>query len=75
MQQLTVEHLSSKAASDLMGAVPEKIRSALVAYAAEIDYPIEAVVEMALASFLDEDAMNFQDCRPLAAMGMERKVG
>jgi hypothetical protein len=75
MQQLTVEHLSSKAASDLMGAVPEKIRSALVAYAAEIDYPIEAVVEMALASFLDEDAMSFQDCRPLAAMAMERKVG
>jgi hypothetical protein len=75
MQQLTVEHLSSKAASDLMGSVPEKIRSALVAYAAEIDYPIEAVVEMALASFLDEDAMNFQDCRPLAAMGMEKKIG
>jgi hypothetical protein len=30
---------------------------------------------MALASFLDEDAMNFQDCRPLAAMGMEQKAG
>jgi hypothetical protein len=57
-----------------MSSVPEKIRLALVAYAAEIDYPIEAVLEMALASFLDEDAMNFQDCRPLAAIGMEREV-
>jgi hypothetical protein len=53
-----------------------------VAYAVEIDYPmtsgrsqtIEAVVEIALASFLDEDAMSFQDCRPLAAMGMEQKA-
>jgi hypothetical protein len=39
MQQ-TVEHLSSQAASDLMGSAPERIRSALMAYAAEIDYPI-----------------------------------
>jgi hypothetical protein len=24
---------------------------------------------------LDEDAVNFQDCRPLAAMGMARQAG
>jgi hypothetical protein len=46
----------------------------LQTYAAETDYPIEAVVEMAIASFLDEDAVNFQDCRPLAAMGMAQKA-
>jgi hypothetical protein len=74
MQQLTTEHLSSSAAQTFLEAVPEKIRAAIQAYATEMDYPIEAVVEMAIASFLDEDAVNFQDCRPLAAMGMERKV-
>ena len=28
---------------------------------------------LAIASFLDEDAVSFIDCRPLSAMGMERK--
>jgi hypothetical protein len=75
MQQLSKENLSAAAAQTFLDAVPEKIRSALVAYATEMDYPVEAVVEMAVASFLDEDAVSFQDCRPLVAMGMERKAG
>jgi hypothetical protein len=75
MQQLSTENLSAAAAQTFLEAVPEKIKVALAAYAEEMDYPIEAVVEMAIASFLDEDAVSFQDCRPLAAMGMVRKVG
>jgi hypothetical protein len=74
MQPIITEHLSSTAAQSFLEAVPEKIRVALQTYAAETDYPIEAVVEMAIASFLDEDAVNFQDCRPLAAMGMAQKA-
>jgi hypothetical protein len=74
MQQITSEHLSATAAQSFLESVPEKIRVAIQAYALEMEYPIEAVVEMAIASFLDEDAVNFQDCRPLAAMGMKHRV-
>jgi hypothetical protein len=75
MQQITSDHLSATAAQSFLESVPEKIRVAIEAYALEMEYPIEAVVEMAIASFLDEDAVNFQDCRPLAAMGMARQAG
>lgn len=75
MQQLSTENLSAAAAQAFLEAVPEKIRSALEAYAIEMNYPVEAVVEMAIASFLDEDAVSFKDCRPLVAMGMTRQAG
>jgi hypothetical protein len=68
-------NLSASAATTLLEVLPENIRSAIEAYAEAMEYPIEAVVEMAIASFLDEDAVNFQDCRPLAAMGMARQAG
>jgi hypothetical protein len=68
-------NLSASAATTLLEALPEKIQSAIEAYALAMEYPIEAVVEMAIASFLDEDAVNFQDCRPLAAMGIARQAG
>ena len=42
----------------------DRIREALIAKAATIEYPIEAVVEMALASFLDSEALRFADCQP-----------
>jgi len=31
---------------------------------AEIDYPVEAIIETAIASFLDTDALSFADCKP-----------
>jgi hypothetical protein len=40
------------------------IRLALIDRAVEIDYPIEAVLEMAIASFLDTEALGFVDCKP-----------
>jgi hypothetical protein len=30
----------------------------------EIEYPIEALVEMAIASFWDTEALGFADCKP-----------
>jgi hypothetical protein len=42
----------------------ERIKAALVTRAAEIEYPIEAVLEMAIASFLDTEALGFVDCKP-----------
>jgi hypothetical protein len=47
-----------------LGRLPERIRIAIVARATEIEYPIEAVIEMAIASFLDPEAVGFVDCQP-----------
>jgi hypothetical protein len=30
----------------------------------EIDFPVEAVIEMALAGYLDSEAIGFVDCKP-----------
>jgi hypothetical protein len=32
--------------------------------AKEIDYPVEAVLEMAIAGFLDGESLSFMDCKP-----------
>lgn len=57
-----VAHLSAEAAQKLLESVPEYIRTALIERAAEINYPIEAVVEMAIASYLEDEALSFEDC-------------
>ncbi len=64
MQTKLQEQLSSADAEVILGRLPERIRAALVNHAAEIDYPIESVVEMAIASFLDSEALGFADCKP-----------
>lgn len=64
MQAKFEEQLSSADADVILGRLPERIRKALVARATEIDYPVEAVVEMAIASFLDSEALGFADCKP-----------
>ena len=64
MQSKTLEKLSSADAEAILSHLPERIRVALIARAAEIEYPIEAVVEMAIASFLDSEALGFADCKP-----------
>jgi hypothetical protein len=58
------EQLSPADAEVILGRLPERIRAALIARATEIEYPIEAVVEMAIASFLDTEALGFADCKP-----------
>jgi hypothetical protein len=64
MQSKTLEQLSAAEAEAILSYLPERIRAALVARAAEIEYPVEAVVEMAIASFLDSEALGFADCKP-----------
>jgi hypothetical protein len=64
MQAKLQEQLSSADAEVILGRLPERIRTALIARAASIEYPIEAVVEMAIASFLDTEALGFADCKP-----------
>jgi hypothetical protein len=64
MQTQLHEQLSRSDAEVILFRLPERIRTALIDRAAEIDYPIEAVVEMAIASFLDTEAIGFVDCKP-----------
>jgi hypothetical protein len=64
MQAKIQERLSPADAGAILALLPERIRAALVARAVEIEYPIEAVVEMAIASFLDTEALGFTDCKP-----------
>ncbi len=64
MQSTTLEQLSATDAQAILEYFPKRIRAALIEYAAEIGYPIETVVEMAIASFLDDEALGFADCKP-----------
>ncbi|MGK7873466.1 MAG: hypothetical protein AB4426_09175 [Xenococcaceae cyanobacterium] len=64
MQSKTLEQLSAADAQAIIEHLPERIRAAFIARAAEIEYPLEVVVEMAIASFLDSEALGFADCKP-----------
>ena len=64
MQSKLQEQLSSTDAEVILAHLPERIREALIIRAREIEYPIEAVIEMAIASFLDTEALGFGDCKP-----------
>jgi hypothetical protein len=64
MQALLLEQLSPSDAAVILERLPERIRLALINRAVEINYPIEAVLEMAIASFLDTEALGFVDCKP-----------
>ena len=64
MQVELLERISSKDAEVILKFLPERISAAIIARAKEIDYPIEAILEMAIASFLDTEAISFADCKP-----------
>jgi hypothetical protein len=59
-----LEQLSSTDAQIILARLPERIKVSLMARAKEIEYPVEAVLEMAIASFLDSEALSFTDCKP-----------
>jgi hypothetical protein len=71
--QLATEHLTPEAAQTVLSTLPEKIKLGLLTYAAQIDQPIEAVIEMAIAGFLDEDSISFSGCQPLAGMNFSQR--
>jgi hypothetical protein len=64
MQSTTFEQLTPAAAQVILEQLPERIKVALINRAAEIEYPVEAVVEMAIAGYLDNEAIGFVDCKP-----------
>ncbi|MGL5059767.1 MAG: hypothetical protein ACRC62_07265 [Microcoleus sp.] len=51
----------SQIANLFVAFVPDRIQAALIARAAEIEYPIETVIEMAIASFQGHRGIRF--CR------------
>jgi hypothetical protein len=59
-----IEHLSPIAARMILAAFPDHIRSAFERRAQDINYPVEAVLEMAISGFLDREALTFMDCQP-----------
>jgi hypothetical protein len=54
--------------------LPERVR-VLTERAAAIEYPIEAVLEMAIASFLDTKALNFAGCLLFVTSGIIFGIG
>ncbi|MES1024416.1 hypothetical protein ABN584_16115 [Gloeocapsa sp. BRSZ] len=64
MQAKLQEQLTSADAEVILERLPERIQVAIIARAAEIEYPVAAVIEMAIASFLDPEALGFADCQP-----------
>lgn len=58
------KHLDPETAQVILKVLPEHIRQAYLDHAAEIEYPVEAVLEMAIAGFLDSEALSFVDCKP-----------
>ncbi len=59
-----IQHLDAETAQAFLEKLPRHIREAFYARAAAIAYPVEAVLESAIAASLDPDALSFIDCKP-----------
>lgn len=65
------EQLSAADGQAILKRLPEQIRNAILDRVTEINYPVEAIVEMANTSwsgassgYLDPHAIDFADCKP-----------
>lgn len=59
---LTSQHLSPEAIQQLVAYLPDYIKAALLEKSTELECSLEATIEMAIASFLDEESFSFEDC-------------
>lgn len=64
-----INHLDPETAQAFLEKLPRHIREAFYKRAVEIDYPVEAVLESAIASALDPEALSFIDCKPESQQG------
>lgn len=62
-----IHHLDAETARAFLERLPHHIREAFYSRAAAIEYPVEAVLESAIAASLDPDALSFTDCKPEAS--------
>ena len=63
-QPAITEHLSPELAQIFLEGLPENIRNGLEMRAKTMNYPVWAVIEMAISGYLDEEALSFVDCKP-----------
>jgi hypothetical protein len=63
-QPVITGHLSPELAQIFLEGLPETIRKGLFMRAKTMNYPVWAVIEMAIAGYLDEEALSFPDCKP-----------
>jgi hypothetical protein len=63
-QPAIAEHLSPELAQIFLEGLPETIRKALEMRAKTMNYPVWAIIEMAIAGYLDEESLSFVDCKP-----------
>ncbi|MBE9138050.1 hypothetical protein IQ254_12765 [Nodosilinea sp. LEGE 07088] len=61
-QTVFTQHLPPEAIHQLVGYLPDYIKEGLEQKASELDCSLEAVIELALASLLDDEAFSFEDC-------------
>lgn len=61
-QTLKIQHLPPEAIHSLIPYLPDYVKVALMEKANELECSLEATIEMAIASFLDEEAFSFEDC-------------
>ncbi|WP_448572635.1 hypothetical protein [Trichothermofontia sp.] len=59
---LTIQHLSPEAIDQLVKHLPDYVKVALQEKAIEMNCSLETIIELAIASFLDEEAFSFEDC-------------
>jgi hypothetical protein len=64
MQSTPFEQLTPAAAQIILEQLPDRIKTAFIHRATEMEYPLEALIEMALAGYLDSEAIGFADCKP-----------
>ncbi|PZV10452.1 MAG: hypothetical protein DCF21_18370 [Leptolyngbya sp.] len=74
MQSTRFEQLTPATAQIILEQLPERIKQAFINRAAAIDYPVEAVIEMALAGYLDSESIGFADCNPNRSRQEPRNV-
>ncbi len=48
--------------SRIFDSFPERVQSAIIAYANEAELSLDAVITFAIAHFLDPDSVTFDDC-------------
>jgi hypothetical protein len=58
----TPQHLSPESGNRIVNHLPDYIKVALMEKSTELECPLEATIEMAISSFLDEESLSFEDC-------------
>ncbi|MBW4549584.1 MAG: hypothetical protein KME35_00425 [Aphanocapsa sp. GSE-SYN-MK-11-07L] len=61
-QTFTPQHLSPDSINQLVNYLPDYIKAALLEKSNELEYSLEATIEMAISNFLDTEALSFEDC-------------